>query len=160
MWGTGKILMAALGALLIDGCASQSNLPLIFGQSHTVGISIDGNATEGGAGLTIGYKDRDIAIVPVTVQQANEERTQLEATVAKGYSKDQQIAGQDKDAFSVLGQFELNTETGSQAKVGLGKFFATGLAARRLADGFACTMNEGKDCKTGLSQNPAPAATP
>ena len=46
----------------------------------------------------------------------------------------------DKDAFSVLGQFELVTE-GQQAKVGLGKFFATGLAARRLADGFASALS-------------------
>jgi len=104
-----------------------------------VGVAISGNATEGGTELTVGYKDRDIAIVPVTVQQSDGSRTQLEATVAKGFQADQTVSGEDKDAFSVLGQFDLKAGA-SPANTGLGKFFATGVAARRLADGFACSM--------------------
>jgi hypothetical protein len=40
------------------------------------------------------------------------------------------------DALSVLGQFSVDTNS-KTADVGLGKFFATGLAAQKLADGFS-----------------------
>jgi hypothetical protein len=42
----------------------------------------------------------------------------------------------------------------------LGKFFATGIAARRLADGFAGALSEAK-CKTADgAQTPPPATNP
>lgn len=118
-----------------------------------MGVAISGNATEGGTELTVGYKDRDIAIVPVTVQQSDGSRTQLEATVAKGFQADQTVSGEDKDAFSVLGQFDLKAGA-SPANTGLGKFFATGVAAGRLADGFACSMGGGDRCSNSSAESP------
>lgn len=117
-------LFAGLGivTLLVTGCASQGDLPLVFGQSHTVGISMSGSVPEQAADLTIGYKDKNIAVVPV----------QPEAT-APGNS----------DALSTLGQFELNADA-NQVKAGLGKFFATGMAARVLSEGFRCAVSDGK----------------
>jgi hypothetical protein len=120
------------------GCAELPNPPLIFGQTHTVGITIAGSPAEQGGEFTLGYRDRDLAFVPVTVTQGDGVVSQLESHV---FGEDRSASGQpDKDAFSVLGQFELVTE-GQQAQVGLGKFFATGLAARRLADGFASALS-------------------
>ncbi|WP_156826441.1 hypothetical protein [Marinobacterium rhizophilum] len=113
-----------------SGCAkNEVNMPLVFGQSHTVGVSISGPAADQGLDLTLGYKDKDFAIVPVTVVQANGDSTLVKSTAEKNH----------QDALSVLGQFELNTDA-KQADVGLGKFFATGLAAKKLADGFAHKM--------------------
>lgn len=147
---------AVLTVLALGGCAQPAHPPLIFGQSHTVGVAITTEATDGGGALTIGYRDRDIAIVPVAVEQADGNRTQLDATVEDS-ARD--TAGIDKDAFSVLGQFELTAETGPAAKAGLGKFFATGIAARRLADGFACAMNEGPHCKSASGADASPTNT-
>ncbi|HEX6998421.1 MAG TPA: hypothetical protein VF322_09765 [Gammaproteobacteria bacterium] len=131
---------------MLGGCAQPEVTPLLFGQSHTVGITIGGNATEGGAELVIGYKDRDIAVVPVTMLQEDGTRAQLEAEVAKGFDADKQVIGADKDAFSVLGQFNVRARGATDTDAGLGKFFATGIAARRLADGFACSMGQGDKC--------------
>ena len=55
------------------------------------------------------------------------------------------------DALSVLGQFEVRSSTRT-ADVGLGKFFATGLAAQKLADGFS-------DQIAGKPASPASAAS-
>ncbi|HCH5320672.1 hypothetical protein [Vibrio parahaemolyticus] len=120
--------IAVLG--LTSGCVGNGeNMPLVFGQSHTVGVSISGTTVEQGVDLTLGYKDKDIAIVPVTVEQSSGDSTLVKST-----------AGEDhQDALSVFGQFELNTDA-KNAEIGLGKFFATGLAAKKLADGFAHKM--------------------
>ena len=73
-------------------------------------------------------------MVPVTTSQPNGEHTQITSTVGDGQAPDQ-------DSLSVLGQFSVNTEAGSQSsKILLGEFFATGLAAQELADGFATQL--------------------
>ena len=130
---------AAISTLIVSSCSQLPNSPLIFGQTHTVGITIAGSPVEQGGEFTLGYRDRDLAIIPVTVTQGDGTVTQLDANVFG--DERSETAQPDKDAFAVLGQFELNAE-GQQANVGLGKFFATGLAARRLADGFADAMSE------------------
>ena len=49
--------------------------------------------------------------------------------------KDQDKAPVANDALSVFGQFEANTETAA-FNYGLNRFFTTGVAARRLTEGF------------------------
>jgi hypothetical protein len=112
-------------------------VPLLFAQSQTFGVSIGGTAQEQGVDMTLGFRDRNFAIVPVSTPQAGGTYTQLAAKV----TADDNASG--SDAFSVLGQFDANTDA-KTARVGLGKFFATGIAARRLADGFSRRLaNEG-----------------
>jgi hypothetical protein len=152
-------LIAVLGGA---GCSELPNPPLIFGQTHTVGITIAGSPAEQGGELTLGYRDRDLAFVPVSVTQNDGSVTQLESHV---FGAARSTGNQpDKDTFSVIGQFDVATK-GQLAEVGLGKFFATGLAARRLADGFACAVSEGTqgDCQAGRgngNREPIPALAP
>jgi hypothetical protein len=47
------------------------------------------------------------------------------------------------DALSVFGQFSVNADQGTNTTIGLGKFFATGLAARNLAAGFRDWQRQG-----------------
>jgi hypothetical protein len=123
------LLISVIVAL--SGCSTYSNSPLIFGQAHIVGISISGSAPEQKGEFVLGYKDADIAIVPVSVRQQNGDSTQLKATATKEH----------QDALSVLGQFSVDASTEVKTTtVGLGKFFATGMAAKKLADGFAAKM--------------------
>ena len=140
----GSVVIAVMGGA---GCGELPNSPLIFGQTHTLGITIAGSPAEQGGELTLGYRDRDLAFIPVSVTQNDGSTTQLESHV---FGDATSAAQPDKDAFSVLGQFEASTE-GREAKVGLGKFFATGIAARRLADGFACALSDGAEngCQGG-----------
>ena len=135
-----------LSGLVLSGCATTENMPLVFGQSQTVGITIGGSATDQGAEFTLGYKDKNFAVVPVTVKQKDGNSTQVRAQASAGF----------EDALSVLGQFEVTSSTNSN-NVGLGKFFATGNAAKTLADGFSSKLS-GKDIKQDSSQKPAPEA--
>lgn len=153
--GIGLVLVSVMGGA---GCSELPNPPLVFGQTHTVGITIAGSPAEQGGELTLGYRDRDLAFIPVSVTQNDGSRTQLESHV---FGNRASAAPPDKDAFSVLGQFEVSTE-GRQAKVGLGKFFATGIAARRLADGFACALSDGTEngCSGGQGSGEVPEPLP
>lgn len=145
------VLAAVSGSLILGGCADQQYMPLVFGQSDTLGISISGSTTEQGAELTLGYKGRNIAIIPVVVKQADGTVINVFATRKGGTNKEGGTNADFVDALSVFGQFEAaasgGTATGTQPAVqaSLGKFFATGLAALNISEGFAKKLeNEGK----------------
>jgi hypothetical protein len=126
-----RFLTALITAVCLSACSTQGSTMLVFGQTQTLGISIGGSATDQGVNFTLGYQDKNFAIVPATVRQADGAATQVVAKVGNPARKE----GQGEDALSVLGQFSVNTSS-KTADVGLGKFFATGLAAQKLADGF------------------------
>lgn len=117
--------------LILSGCASNQNLPLIFGQSQTVGISIGGSASDQGADFVLGYKDKNIAIVPIAIEVSEGGHAQVGSTSGEGF----------EDSFSVIGQFDVKSGTSPGGDVGLGKFFATGAAAKALADGFSSKLS-------------------
>lgn len=136
-------------AVFAAGCASNTDLPLIFGTSNTIGISIGGSAPEQGGDFTIGYKGQDFALVPVSVHQPDGTERQIGVEVD---------GGQHRDAFSVLGQFKASAaSSGNVPKAGLGKFFATGLAAKTLGDGFAKKLGENRTAVSGCTPNQPPA---
>ncbi len=168
------ILVAAL-----SGCASNQPLPLLFGQTQTVGLTINGSVPEQGGELSLAYRDRNIAVIPIqspagaqfdardgcsdqdlaettgkaatTVEQKPATDTKNQSTTnanQKTATNANLRANCTRDTFSVFGQFELNGEA-QPAGVGLGKFFATGFAARKLADGFAERL---KNANVGNSQ--------
>jgi hypothetical protein len=109
--------------LLLAGCYSTQNAPLVFFQAHTLGISATASGAQAAPELTLGYRDIDVALVPVQDSAGRPIRSVQ--------------SGVYSDALSVLGQFDVNTGAGTAVNVGLGKFFATGSAARVLAQGFA-----------------------
>ena len=134
--GIRTLLACAVVAGVLSGCEAVPNPPLVFAQSQTLGVTIAGSPAAQGGEFTVGYRDWNMAVVPVTVTQGDGSVTALTASA-------NEQAGQDfQDAFSTLGQFEAEVEGGTSPKVGLGKFFATGLAAKVLADGFAKSMEE------------------
>ena len=107
-----------------------------------VGLSITASSVQQDIDFSLGYKDVNIAVVPVTVKQADGNSTQLNSSA-------NEEPGQDfRDSLSVIGQFELNTQ-GKAVDVGLGKFFATGLAAKKLADGFAAKLKQAAEKESG-----------
>jgi hypothetical protein len=117
-----RIRLGIALALAVSACAGEPML--VFGQSQTVGLTIGASTTEQRGELSLGYKDYDVAVVPTqTLSQA----------------------GDHADSLSVIGQFEVDGGAeGAAPRVGLGKFFATGLAAKTLADGFRCQVSEGR----------------
>lgn len=119
-------------ALMAGGCVGNPNPPLLFVQTQTLGVTINGSSIQQNFELTLGYRDFDVAIVPATVTQGGAS-TQVQSTVTG-------VGTTGADALSVLGQFEANTNGTPQ--VGLGKFFSTGLAAQKLADGFGAKLSK------------------
>jgi len=138
--------------LFLSACAgSTENPPLVFGKSLTVGIGISGSTPEQSADLTLGVKSKNIAVVPVSLTQQDGSKAMIDST-GKDTSQNSTVR-EARDALSVLGQFEVKAQQSSPT-VSLGEFFATGAAARRLADGFACEMGEGQYCKLPGSKPP------
>jgi|GEM_PF-1506869 len=125
--GAAPILGLALAAL--GGCAEPVNPPLIFAQAQSVGVTASASPTLQSGELVVGYRDANVALVPVVIRQADGNYTQIMATSGEHF----------QDSLSVLGQFDLNAG-GAAAQVGLGTFFATGTAAQKLADGFAAQL--------------------
>jgi hypothetical protein len=121
--------MLASCCLALGACTISQNPPLIFGQTHTVGISV-GSTVQQGPDITLGYRDVDIAVVPVTAVDVQGRVYQISSRVGKN----------DTNSLSVLGQFDI--QAAAAPNVGLGKFFATGLAADKLADGFRAKMRK------------------
>lgn len=127
-----RILLTLAAAAALAGCASQQGQVLVFGQTQSVGISIGASTASQGGDFTLGYRDSNFAVVPATVRQANGGSTQVNSNSGPGFS----------DALSVLGQFEVTTNSRT-ADIGLGKFFATGSAAKALGDGFKLKLAAG-----------------
>ncbi|MGS0758999.1 hypothetical protein ACVBEH_32080, partial [Roseateles sp. GG27B] len=75
--------------------------------TQTLGISIGGSVTDQGATFTLGYQDRNFAIVPASVRQADGSSTQVLSTVGDPNGG----GGQSGDALSVLGQFSVDTNS-------------------------------------------------
>ncbi|HTR14982.1 MAG TPA: hypothetical protein VMI72_17465 [Roseiarcus sp.] len=118
------ILLASGSAGVLAGCNAAGNTPLVFVQAHTLGVSA--NATTTTPEITLGYRDLDAAVVPV---QSNNGQP-LNSTASAGFS----------DALSVLGQFNASAATGIGIGTNLGTMFATGTAAKVLADGYKARL--------------------
>lgn len=132
----GIMLIASLASLPLAGCATSPDepVPLVFGRTQTVGVSVSGSVPEQGAHLTLGFSDRNIAVVPTTTRAG---------TSIRG-----QVPGQNgvfDDALSVLGQFEVNANA-TNVETSLGTFFSTGMASRLLAEGFRCKLGGAAAC--------------
>lgn len=151
-----EILTAFLLISLV-GCSSiPNNMPLIFSDATTVGISMSA-ATNTGTDFTLGYKALSVAIIPVMASSvtttsastsnsaSNVSTTNTTSNSASNVSATNGLIQSEittsggnvkKDAYSVLGQFDAKASQGSTSSVGLGRFFATGQAAVSLAQGF------------------------
>jgi len=129
-------LIASLALpLILSSCAKNQHMPLIFGQSQTVGISIGASTADQGADFTLGYEDKNIALVPIAISDKDGNMQYVGSSITDENNNDV-----FEDAYSVLGQFKVQTSTNAQGNAGLGKFFATGGAAKTLADGFSCQL--------------------
>ena len=148
---------------ILTGCGNlPMNTPLLFAENISVGINIGASTTDQGADVSVGFKSRDVAIVPVVSFESRDGNATAKAIPIRGSAKDchgkktsaknndgttskfcDGEATDNQDAYSVLGQFSSSTDAAGR-RIGLGKFFATGQAALHLASGFEqCLTNGG-----------------
>lgn len=147
-------LMSLFASALALGACATGGSPLTFIESNTLGISIASGAPEGAVELTVGYVGRNVAIVPVTASYGNPEH--------QTFVGSQRSVNGDYDAFSVFANFTAAagvTDGGKTSKAGFGKFFATGLAADKLAEGFAARMGFVDEARGKVASMASPAET-
>lgn len=123
--------LALIGTL---GACETTERQLIFASSDTLGITIAGAAAETGAEFTLGYKGRDLVVMPSYAEVSDETAVGVESITAQ--------ADGVTDALSVYSHFNANTPIGFESTegVGLGKVFATGPAAQIASRGVACAL--------------------
>ncbi|RPH48566.1 MAG: hypothetical protein EHM85_16675 [Desulfobacteraceae bacterium] len=127
--------------IIISGCRTPHHTnTLIFGTNTKFAIDIEADPT-GNPNLTIGYKRQEAVWMPLLANSDNNGTPMNNtALLFKG-----QQGTADQDTYSVLASFGATFSGGSTmgietqgAKVstegGLAQFFATGLAARKLAE--------------------------
>jgi hypothetical protein len=137
-----RALGSLIGLTILTGCASsQDQMPLVFMRTQTFGANLSASVPDQGAHLTVGFNDRNVAVVPTTTRTGEPIRGEISEDGVKTL-----------DSLSVLGQFEMSSKADAGAQVGLGTFFSTGQAASKLSDGFAAKMGYGRP------PAPAPAA--
>jgi hypothetical protein len=112
-----KQVYAIMFCSFVAGCNAPDKTPLVFVQSQTLGITANASGSTATPELTLGYRDLDVALVPVGAENNG-------------------MANKNSDAYSVIGQFNAGVTSGTAPQANLGKFFATGLAARDVALGF------------------------
>lgn len=134
-----RIRLVALGvAGLLAGLAGCAvNPPLMFGDSVSFGLQIASDAGGTGNGGSIGYRQRSIAVVPVSVID-----DKGDSQVIRGDAN----RGGKRDALSVFASFEAFVDPSGTDDVDLGQVFATGTAAQVVTGGLRCKMLRAVSC--------------
>lgn len=144
---SGQWFVAIIVGAVLSGCATpEHSNTLLFATNTAVALDVSANPTTASPNITIGYKRQEMAWVPLL---ANASGPQSERQPAKCEQVEKYgcvFAGRDStgvDAYSVLATFK-GTATGktsggsaspsTEAGGSIAQFFATGLAARILAD--------------------------
>ena len=154
-----KATLAMLVCAALSGCSmpSHSNA-LIFATNTVIALDVSASPTAGAPNITLGYKRQEAAWVPLLANQGSGDPKDRKAfgcsrpgqtretppapdpnadyigCVFKGTA-----ATNDSDAYSVMASLEggadisTNPTTGVTTKTSIGQYFATGLAARYLA---------------------------
>lgn len=133
--------LLVVSLFVLGACTGDKvNGTLVFGQVQTLGIGISTAPTPG---LTLGYKDANIALIPVAGADGSMYGgSQCAFAPEKDGDEDFQSIC-DEDTLSVIGQFEVDAD--AQGNVGLGKFFATGHAANSISEGFKAKLSREVD---------------
>ena len=70
------LLATGASALLLGACTTADQpMPLVFGRTQSIGIGVQGSAADQGASITLGFNDRNIAVVPTTTMAGDKIRS-------------------------------------------------------------------------------------
>ncbi|NKB44803.1 MAG: hypothetical protein GKS03_11055 [Alphaproteobacteria bacterium] len=138
-----RILTATVCVFVLSACAEmpRHSNTLFFGTNTLIGLEIGQGATQT-PGIDLGYKRQELAIVPLLANKFESCGTSGCKLVPQNCTDAScQFKGKsatDEDTLSVLASFgaKFNAESGQAAAAsgGLAQYFATGLAARKLAE--------------------------
>lgn len=139
---TAVTLILPLG---LAACASLGphNDVLLFGTDTKFAVDVSADATSGGTpSVTVGYKRKEAVWMPLLANGGCHAESPLESCKTRGANGDRYVGSEGgasgkTDAYSVFASFGANLKgdahTKASATVGLAQFFATGIAAQKLA---------------------------
>ncbi len=150
----GATVTAVLALALVAGCSStpEHTNTLIFGTTTKVAIDVSQDPT-GTVGVTIGYRRQEAVWMPLLPNQGGKDArvpATCNGTECPKYTGNE---GSDRDTYSVFASFggeasgsAGGSTPGAQAGAKIVQYFATGLAARALANrGGAALVNTNAD---------------
>jgi hypothetical protein len=133
----------ALGLLVfVSGCMVSHSDTLVFGTNTKLAVDLSLNSTTNVPSLTVGYTRQEGVWMPLYVN-ARDSRfsNSSSSSVFKNFTSNMSglkyagNQGGDRDTYSVLASFGADIKNGSGgAGVGIAQYFATGIAARELAN--------------------------
>jgi hypothetical protein len=133
---TRLILIGAMVCVLSACGAAEHTNTLLFGTNTKVALDISVNPTGGTPDVTLGYKRQEAVWMPLLANQGSSSaRTPIVCNPASDCIFKSR---EGQDTYSVLASFgaDFSSQGGNdsgQAAGGLAQFFATGLAAQKLA---------------------------
>lgn len=135
------LAIATLMACALGATACGSSDPrLLYVQADKIGINTEAGTGAQGGTIDLGYRGFNATRVPVTTRDANGNVRQIRGTFQDG-------GGHYADAHSVFGRFQASA--GGGQGIGLNKFFATGISARQLANGYQNKLRGRKSPENG-----------
>lgn len=141
-WPAAAVIAPA--AFMLAACAV--NPPMIFGDQVTFGLQAGTDMAAAGGAFTVGYKQRSVAVVPVSVLKADGQAAALRGS-----------DGTDRDALSVFAVFEA-TAPSPNDRLRIGQIFATGSAAQEISAGYECHLRRQANCAAPAAAGAASAA--
>lgn len=143
-----KIIIVITLVFALNGCAStpEHTNTLLFGTTTKFALDVSVNPTGGTPDFTLGYKRHEGVWMPLLANQKTDDKIKP-ATCTDCKFKGTDKSGEKEDTYSVLASFGAKfsggAETSSSGKIpnattsargGLAQFFATGIAAQKLAE--------------------------
>lgn len=142
------ILGGGLVFFMISGCAIKHSDVMLFGTNTKYGVSIAADQPENTPHLNLGYKRQEFVWMPMV---ANGDKESVIQSKVKGQSVQElkyigKESDKNEDTYSVLASFgsQVEASTGS-AGVGIAQYFATGMAARKLAEVGGASLVQASD---------------
>lgn len=130
------ILGSGLVFFMISGCAIKHADVMLFGTNTKYGLSIAADMPENSPHVNIGYKRQEFVWMPMVANGAD---SVIQNKVTNVSAQDLKYIGKEpvgkEDTYSVLASFGADFKAGGgSAGGGIAQYFATGIAARRLAE--------------------------
>lgn len=148
--GVRVLALTLISGLALSGCSSlgDHNDVLLFGTDTKFALDVSADATSGGTpSVTLGYKRKEAVWMPLLTNGVCRAKappsyclsaSRKEADTSRYIGSAGTGASERKDAYSVFASFGANlkgdSSTSAHATVGLAQFFATGIAAQKLAE--------------------------
>lgn len=130
------VLGGVMAVLIMSGCAIKHSDVMLFGTNTKYGLSIAMDQPENTPHINVGYKRQEFVWMPLVANGADSAIQNKVATVS---AQDLKYMGKEptgrEDTYSVLASFGANFKaSGAAGGGGIAQYFATGMAARKLAE--------------------------